>query len=240
MKMQILTLNRVEGILPNFSLLDPIDYHILRFIYEKYHGKASLDEIKVISSISLLAPRWKSSLMFPIVRDLIPEELLNAVSSNLAEKELDSRIQKLEVLGLITKTKEFDNTSNELKDMIYLTNVGKMLAANEGVQIDEEQDNMEMLKKVSRSIPQQSRYVINPAEILLVRVNEYLKLNSRSIGIIMPTQNISIFGIRILNNLIIGPFNAIPLLVLYGGYIPITIKVNDAIAYALLINDINT
>jgi len=183
MEIQILTLNRVEGILPNFSLLDPIDYHILRFIYEKYHWKASLDEIKVITSISLLAPRLKSSLMFPIVRDLIPEELLNALSSSLAEKELDSRIQKLEVLGLITKAKEFDSISNELKDMIYLTNVGKLLTANEGIQIGEEQDNIEILKKISRSIPQQSRYVVNPTEILLVRVNEYLKLDSRSIGI---------------------------------------------------------
>ncbi len=47
----------------------------------------------------------------------------------------------------------------------------------------------------------------------------------------MSTQNIFISEVKILNNLIIEPFNAMPLLVLHGGYISIIIKIINTVVY---------
>jgi deoxycytidine triphosphate deaminase len=236
----VITLNRIDYKLPDLSSMDSIDIAIIKFIYEKFDGKAPLDELNAVTVMLALGPRWQESISMPLIKDMIPSNLLKALSSNLAERELFFRIEKLEQLGII-KVHGYSSTSNtqslqgDQNRIVYLTKIGREIAEYNGIlfQNDSLEDIVEKLSQLSTSLPIQEIYTINPRELYIVIPNEIIEVERNHVVLLKPIPNLASLGIRFLTETIIGPFKGVPKIIIMGGYIPITIKKDIQIGYII-------
>jgi len=237
---RVITLNRIDYKLPDLSSIDSIDIAIIKFIYEKFDGKAPLDELNAVTVMLALGPRWQESISMPLIKDMIPSNLLKALSSNLAERELFLRIEKLEQLGII-KVYGYPSTSNtqslqgDQNKVVYLTKIGREIAQYNGIlfQNDSSEDIVEKLSQLSTSLPIQEVYTINPREFYIVIPNEIIEVERNHVVLLKPISNLASLGIRFLTETIVGPFKGVPKIIIMGGYIPITIKKNIQIGYII-------
>ncbi len=239
---KVLTFNRIDYKLPNLSLIDAMDIAIMRFIYEKFNGEAPLNELNVATVMMVLAPKWQESISIPFIKDMVPNGLLRALSSSIAEKELLSKIQKLEQLGLIRIGRHFlagdrQSTGDEHKT-VFLTDIGRELAQYGGLLLQEGtiDEAMDKLLQLSTPLPIQETYVINPREAYIAIPNEVIEVGENQAIAIKPTSHLALFGIEFLNNIIIGPFNNIPKIVVMGGYIPVVIRRGSQLGYIIHIS----
>jgi len=236
----IITLNRIDYKLPDLSSIDSIDIAIIKFIYEKFDGKAPLDELNVATVMLALGPRWQESISIPLIKDMIPSNLLKALSSNLAERELFFRIQKLEQLGIIKVhehplTSDTQSLQRDQNRVVYLTKIGREIAQYNGIlfQNNSSEDIVEKLSQLLSPLPIQEMYTINPKELYVVIPNEIIEVERNHVVLLKPILNLASLGVRFLTETIIGPFKGVPKIITMGGYIPITIKKDIQIGYII-------
>ena len=241
---KLITFNRIDYKLPDLSLIDPLDIAIVKFIYEKFGGKAPLDELNAVTVMAALGPKWQESISIPLIKDMVPNGILKALSSSFAEKELSLRIQKLEQLGLI-KTGRYSliDRSHPVNEgqgnkMVYLTNIGKEIAQYNGLLLEEGsfKETVNKLLQLSIPLPIQEIYTINPRDICMVVPNEIIEVEEGQAILIKPASHLALIGIKFLNDIIIGPFNDVPRLVIVGGYMPLTIRKGSKLGYIIPIN----
>lgn len=240
---KLITFNRIDYKLLDLSLLDTMDIAIIKFVFEKFGGKAPLSELNVITVITALAPKWQESISIPLLRDMVPDGILRALSSNFAERELLSRIQKLEQLGIIridrpSIAKADQIANDEQNATIYLTSIGKEIAQYNGLLLHGESidEVMDKLLQLSIPLPMQEAYTINPREAYIAIPNEIIEVGQNQAILIKPVQQLSLLGVKFLNEVITGPFNGIPKIVIIGGYVPLTIRKGLQLGYVIPLN----
>ncbi len=229
-KVARLRLRNVEAKLVDLRALDLVDIEILRFVEDKYDGVAPLGELKSVAIVGGLAPRLRELISLPSVEGLVPPDLLSSVSTALAEKELDARLQKLEALNLVSRLGSGD------EEKIVLTDVGKAIATMGGVPtFRSESEALAFLSRLRIEIPPQHRYPLQCNEIVVASTMEELELSSSEVALIKPSSTLSRFGISVAPQLIEGPFRGRPELILLGGYAPTVIERGQVIALAIVV-----
>ncbi|MCS7111164.1 MAG: hypothetical protein N3D82_00405 [Ignisphaera sp.] len=232
---RIVTFNRIGYKLPDLSLIDSMDVAIMRFIQEKFGGRAPLNELNVVTVMTALAPKWQESISIPLIKDMVPNGLLRALSSSFAEKELLSRIQKLEQLNLIKVDREVrsEQSFDEEQKIVSLTNIGREIAQYNGILLhgDSLDEAVDKLLQLSVPVPIQDVYTINPKEICIALPNETIEVEKGKTVSMKPVFHLAVFGVKFLNEVIIGPFSGIPKIIIMGGYAPITIRRGSQLGY---------
>jgi len=232
MKVIRLTLNFVEAKLPDLSLIDAFDIMLLKFIEEKYGGVAPAGELNAVAVLGALAPKWKEMISLPAIQPLIPEELMHSLTAGLAERELNMRLQKLENLGLLQRINREDREHSK----IVLTEIGKAVANFSGIPTNKPLHVIRAyLDRLRIELPPQAAYVLQPNEKVVISVREEIELDENDVCLIFPTIALTLFGSRIANNVILGPYRDRPEFILVGGYIPIVIERGQEIAMAVII-----
>lgn len=234
---KVITFNRIEYRLPDLSLIDSMDIAIMRFIQEKFGGRAPLSELNVITVMTALAPRWQESISIPLIKDMVPDGLLKAISSSFAEKELMYRIQKLEQLNLVKIYSEAwgDQSYTEEQRVVYLTSIGSEIAQYNGILLhgDSLDEAMNKILQLSLPMPIQEFYSINPREAYIALANETIEVGRNQIVMVKPVPHLAMFGVKFLNEIVIGPFTGTLKIVIVGGYAPITIKRGFQLGYII-------
>ncbi len=226
-----LSLGRVIAKLKDFSLLDPLDIALLRFVYERYGREAPLGEINAVVVLSALAPRWREMLSIPSVQPYVPSELFTALTANLAEKELNNRLMKLESLGLIEIHR--DDTQKD-KGKLLLTELGKVLAVQGGIPLDSVDALRGILELLQEPIPPSENYVIPPNQRVIAISREMVRLRENELCILQVEEPLSRLGVFIANNLVWGPYNDHLELIIVNTAIPIVLRSGSYIAKAVV------
>ncbi len=214
-----LTMDSVVAKLKDLSAVDPVDISILELIEDKFGGVAPVGELNALLIVGEFAPRWKEMVVLPSIQQFLPEDLVRAVSTGLAEKELEMRFTKLESLGLI------ERIPGEDKGKIILTDLGKVIASSRGIPLSMEFRVLRaVMDRLKMPIPPQDRYYLAPGEKVVVTTREVVEVRSGTIGIVVPSPRLSMFGASLANNVVEGPYSDILELVVIGGYAPLILE----------------
>ena len=229
-KVYRIRLRSVEAKLVDLRLVDLVDVEILKFIEEKYGGRAPLGELKSVAVVGGLAPRMKELISLPSISDLIPPDLLSSVSTALAERELEARLQKLESLNLVMRI-----SGGEEVELI-LTDVGKAIASMGGIPtFRSESEALAFLNRLRIELPPQPRYSLQCGELVAISTMDEVVLREGEVAIVEPSPTLSRFGVEVAPRVIEGPYRDRPELILRGGYAPIVLERGQSVALAIVV-----
>jgi len=218
---------RVGKFVAKFSatqpLLDDLDVLMLRYIAEKYGGSIPIEELKVAVTLGALAPKWRELLSLPAVQGLIPGELMSAISTNLAERELGGRIDKLVGLGLARRVKE------EGVEKVVLTPLGALVGNAGALPLS---TPPEVLETTFQSLELLDSVILRPGERLVVESREEVSTKGCT-GVVVGLSDVASLGLYIVPVVLPPGFTGRPRLTVVGGQIPVLIRRGDRIAYVV-------